>query len=118
MEVTTTTKLTGMELIAIERQEQIEKHGRTVQRDKDLNQFGQLLLAAFELMQPDKSPVPSTPMGWDQGMFRNMCMKPRRERLILAGALLLADNARRGYPAWAGMIASIAKDIDELDNEN
>lgn len=114
---TTTTVLpaAGLELISAERKEQIEKHGRTLERDKALNCYGQLFIAAHNLMMPDGSPLPSTPMGWDKGLFDAMCMKPRRERLVIAGALLMADNDRRGAPAWSGTIVSIAREIEEID---
>lgn len=41
--------MTGIELIAKERQEQIEKHGITVEQDVNINKFAQLIDAAIIL---------------------------------------------------------------------
>ena len=43
----------GVELIAKERREQIEKHGRTLEKDRKINSEGQLCWAAALLMRTD-----------------------------------------------------------------
>lgn len=92
---------TGIELIAIERQEQIEKHGRTVEGDVLENTEYQLVSAAsrmlftpddagFDLMEHDAF----IPKGWDRGTWLKMIKKTYNERLIIAGALITAEIDR------------------------
>lgn len=105
----------GIELITIERQEQIEKHGRTIQRDIDNNsgkyeidgeQFNepQLPHGAQLLLYPDheelirphllNANVVFIPYGWDKEIWLKMVNKPYKERLIIAGALIAAEIDR------------------------
>ena len=82
-------KKTGAELIAIERQEQIEKHGRTVERDLNENKFSQLIDGAIGLLcEPRPNDKPSH---WDSTLWTKMKNKPYKERLIIAGALIAAE---------------------------
>lgn len=81
---------TGVELIAIEREEQIEKHGRTVDKDVKFNNEFQLKNGAIELLSSDFI----RPGGWNKTTWDKMCTKPYKERLIIAGALLAAEIDR------------------------
>ena len=87
----------GIELIAQERKEQIEKHGYSVKTDKEWNAYGQLVLAAEALMLKDvrdMSAETARPNGWDSKSWQKMYSKPRKERLIIAGALIAAELDR------------------------
>lgn len=87
---------TGIELIAEERQEQIEKHGRTVEKDVLLNASYQLAIGASKLLafpaECHNHKVP--PVGWDIDIYKKMQDKPYKERLIIAGALIAAEIDR------------------------
>ena len=87
---------TGIELIAIERNEQLTKHGRTVEEDAWGNDKFQLADAAAQLIsKPDNINECVTPHGWDNEYFRKICFnKPYKQRLIIAGALIAAEIDR------------------------
>lgn len=82
---------TGIELIAIERQEQIEKHGRSVERDVSENRHEQLVHGAIKLLGVGKF---SRPLNWDENLWNKMERKSNKERLIIAGALIAAELDR------------------------
>lgn len=70
---------TGIELIARERKEQIEKHGRTIARDDRENDSGQLATGAEMLlaMSHEEGIDPLTfPEGWDHDICQHMLGKP------------------------------------------
>lgn len=81
---------TGTELIAIERQEQIEKHGRTLQRDIAENQNLELLIGAMALLDVYPS-THSFPEKWNKTLIQKMMSKPHKDRLVIAGALIAAQ---------------------------
>jgi hypothetical protein len=92
---------TGVELIAQERQEQIEKHNRSIEVDVILNTKGQLSEAAAMLaynesncLELDEIALDHCPEGWDQQIWSKMVYKPYKERLIIAGALIAAEIDR------------------------
>lgn len=92
---------TGIELIAIERKEQIEKHGRTVDKDCLYNAVNQLSYAASILCSEDwvcneelDIIEDHCPAGWDEAIWKNMVKKSHKERLIIAGALIAAEIDR------------------------
>lgn len=82
---------TGIELIAEERQEQITKHGRTIERDIDQNSDGELIVAAIGAINGNDA---SFPAGWDLVFVQKICDKGVKERLIIAGALIAAEIDR------------------------
>lgn len=102
----------GIELIAQERQEQIEKHGRTVEYDIHHNtgiyskngesyNIPQLGNAATQLIYPDTDVYRQhfhqdifMPHGWNKEIWLKMMNKPYKERLIIAGALIAAEIDR------------------------
>jgi hypothetical protein len=87
---------TGIELIAIERQEQIDKHKRTIEKDVEYNTSFQLGIAARKLLEsPGEIPFGTTePNSWDRGIWNKMAFKSYKERLIIAGALIAAEIDR------------------------
>lgn len=93
-------KKSGVELIAEERREQIEKHGRTIQSDIEINPNGELCWAASMLLgTPGEASVidllaETKLKNWDQDILRRMDKKPYKERLIIAGALIAAEIDR------------------------
>ena len=85
---------TGIELIAIEREEQIEKHHRTIENDVINNTKGQLAKGAASLIHYKLILREPQPEGWDGEIFEYMRMKGYKERLIIAGALIAAEIDR------------------------
>lgn len=82
---------TGIELIAEERQEQIEKHGRTITKDVAYNNRGQLADGAIAMINKDSSEFPKE---WDRKVTQKMVAKGYKHRLIIAGALIAAEIDR------------------------
>lgn len=87
---------TGIELIAQERQEQIEKHGITVKNDIEINQNKELARVASALAYPYHyvDNFDDYPEYWDKQAVAKMVQKPYKERLIIAGALIAAEIDR------------------------
>ena len=95
---------TGIELIAIERKEQIEKHNRTVAKDVKENGKMQLSFGAALLCCPDPQAMgfdPNSNVGkpedWDQQLWNKMMAKSYKDRLIMAGALIAAEIDRLNH---------------------
>lgn len=93
---------TGIELIARERKEQIEKHGRTIERDVQENHYLQLVQGARVLSSELANDyvddfVQAKPMGWSADIWKKMLAKPYKERLIIAGALIAAEIDRLNH---------------------
>lgn len=87
--------LTGVDLILVERKEQLTKHKRTLQADREFNDVGQLSVAAGILSQkfiPENLPL--IPKNWNASIWQKMISKPYKERLIIAGALIAAEIDR------------------------
>jgi len=83
---------TGVELIAQERAEQIEKHGRTINEDLKYNPSGELIMAAEALICDfGNGNWNKFPNRWDNDICRKMINKPLKERMIIAAALLAAQ---------------------------
>lgn len=92
---------TGIELIAIERQEQIEKHGRSIEYDQANNTNAELSFAAALLTCPrpfthgcQEENDYGCPKGWDKELWFKMITKSYFDRLIIAGALIAAEIDR------------------------
>ena len=86
---------TGIELIAAERQEQLEKHKRTLAYDMTVNQNRELTMGAAALIGNDGRGNPDLfPPEWDNDICRKMFGKPYKQRLIIAGALIAAEIDR------------------------
>jgi hypothetical protein len=88
--------LSGVELISLERSEQIEKHGRTTEIDRKLNTINQLSYAASALVSfiDGETIEISAPPEWDEDVWQHMMGKSYKERLIIAGALIAAEIDR------------------------
>lgn len=94
-------KKTGIELIAEERKEQIEKHGKTIEFDVENNDLNQLTAGAHTLMvyptlheQNNDVIRRRKPIDWDDNLWLKMCKKSYTERLSIAGALIAAEIDR------------------------
>lgn len=96
---------TGIELIAEERQHQIDK-GRTAAYDALSNDDNQLVFAAQRLSLDDntiafikKRMVDGfqTPTGWDENAWNSLISRPYKERLIICAALFAAEIDRLNY---------------------
>lgn len=90
---------TGIELIAEERQEQIEKHGFDVNRDTKYYQNQELIQAAlFCIAQRDNMwPISINihwPLTWDEELKTKIENKDRVNQLRVAGALIAAEIDR------------------------
>lgn len=96
---------TGIELIAEERQEQIEKHGRTVEYDVNHNSEGQLLEGIMLLAgsigfgkhgveMPEEAFNDLKPLSWDAGICVKMTNKPEIDQLKIIGAFAAAEIDR------------------------
>lgn len=93
----------GIKLIIEERQEQINKHNRTIERDVIENEFAQLAFAAQKLVTPIIKGNPlyseceTPPINWNKEIWEKLINKSRKERLIIAGALIAAEIDRLNY---------------------
>lgn len=96
---------TGIELIAEERRQQIEKHGRTIDQDVKLNvncqlsEAGSMLALNYPHICLELEDVEDNhcPDGWDKAIWSKMVNKPYKERLIIAGALIAAELDRLNH---------------------
>lgn len=84
---------TGIELIAIERDEQVSKHKLTTALDVRHNKKRQLRAAAHALIG-DKAIMQQAPDGWSKVIWKKMIKKPVKQRLIIAAALIAAEIDR------------------------
>lgn len=86
---------TGIELIAEERQRQIEVEGWTVERDKEEHAIGELALAAScYAMTPDLRPAELPPSHWPWVNYWKPSPNDRIRELQKAGALIAAEIDR------------------------
>lgn len=83
--------MTGIELIAKERQEQIEKHGFTPKYDAE-NLPPTVLLYAVEgiIDNNGKGSIGKMPQYWSDELCKKILGKSKIERLAIAGALIAA----------------------------
>jgi hypothetical protein len=82
---------TGIELIAAEREEQLHKHARTIEGDREENATGQLVQAVEYIL----SGVPSKyPKDWSEAFKQRIDTKTRIQQLTIAGALIAAEIDR------------------------
>lgn len=90
--------MTGIELIEKERNEQIIEHKWSLDYDELYNSIGQLVQAANALIvdtvSDPRQRLLLMPSYWDSQACLKMCMKSRKERLIIAGALIAAELDR------------------------
>jgi len=82
--------LTGIEEIAKERKEQIQKHGFSIDHDVNYYTEGQLVDAAVGLLTDNSN----APDNWNVAQYNKMIGKSGIEKLIIAGALIAAEIDR------------------------
>ena len=82
---------TGIELVAQERQEQIEKHGITIEKDIEKNDGDQLRYGAMALLSGIEEDFPSE---WETSLWKKLESKTEIEQLIIAGAFICAEIDR------------------------
>lgn len=114
---------TGAELIALERAEQMQKHGFTPDKDQVYTDK-QLLSAALSALFQDRSlfidtgtvPHPSDywPTDFDGEFLQKISDKDRIPQLIVAGALIAAEIDRLQYPQIQQAAAKRAKLVQEF----
>lgn len=100
---------TGIELIAKERDEQLNKHKKSIIDDAIFNNHYQLSEAASLLLWVDPEEVGgealnddtyyfnNAPVDWDLNSWNKMMNKEYDERLIISGALIAAELDRLIY---------------------
>lgn len=81
-------KIKGIELIAKEREEQINKHGYDVESDKQYDK-GELLGFVMSIITLNIEYFPFNPT-----LFKYVEQKTRKEQLSIAGALVAAELDR------------------------
>ena len=95
--------MNGAELIAKEREEQIEKHGWTAVHD-DAHRAGDLVHAAAWILAVFNSNLPQD-IEWprEEDFARKILNHDHQERLAIAGALIAAeiDKLQREMPGQA-----------------
>ena len=95
----------GIELIAEERQEQIEKHGRTVEHDIKINTSNQLLEGIMLLISnvsfkrqgneiPQEAFEDLRPADWSVEVCKKLIAKPEVEQLQIIGAFAASEIDR------------------------
>ena len=84
---------TGIELIAIERQEQIEKHGWTSEYD-NAHENEELIRAAIYALDPCMDNFRQLDLGWGSFVSRIDNKDNRVDQLKVAGALIAAEIDR------------------------
>lgn len=111
---------TGIELIAQERREQIEKHGWSLDHDKDYAD-GQLLQAAefcLDQARQKQTGIKVVFQYWPKGWLKHFEDKIRNKSVIgqltVAGAFYLAEQDRTGQD-YSETINQIAAEIDRLE---
>ena len=104
IELTHNVESTGLDSIHRERAEQINIHKRTVQLDVKLNDMFQLSSAASLLCYPQDNCLTADdiiedhcPVDWNRKIWSKMVLKPYKQRLIIAGALIAAEIDRLNY---------------------
>lgn len=105
------TKPTGIERIAQERKEQIEKHGFNKEQDK-LYVHGELVRAAKACISGNWFDFPAF---WATSPIpKRIVVKPLMNRLIIAGAFYMAEQDRIGEDKYSLEIQELAAEIDHL----
>jgi len=93
--------MTGIQEIAEERTEQIEKHFHSIANDVVDNDQGQLSFVAGLISNQEAPKVPMIenycPPGWDVSFFMKLVNKPYKQRLRIAGALIAAEIDRINF---------------------
>ncbi len=103
--------INGMYLINEEREEQIYKHGFSLERDAQYYKNFELAKAAYYCLgDPDHH----WPKGWAAKFKDKIDGKDQIGKLKVAGALFMAENERRGTTEYQYLIDQLARQIDDL----
>lgn len=86
--------MTGIEMIAKEREEQLNKHKKTVEDDATFNTVYSMTNVAMSCLCKCWAYWPE---GWSKELFEKILNKPTEERLAIAGALIAAEIDRIQY---------------------
>ena len=86
-------KLTGIQLIANERDKQIVEHSYTAENDVIKNKFHQLTYAAMSILKSDRAQL-DPPIFWSANLWKKMIAKSEKERLIISASLIAAELDR------------------------
>lgn len=100
----------GVNLIAQERKEQLEKHKRSIESDVEINLKGQLAYAATALLEEDPNLFPD---GWNIELCNHMINKDRVAQLSIAGALIAAEIDRLLYLQNTNKTENIEENLHE-----
>lgn len=84
----------GIELIAIERTEQTEKHGWSIEHDESHHNSGNLLDAAEAMRNLESVASHQFFDRWDGDIYFRLLKKSKIERLVVAGAWIAAEIDR------------------------
>lgn len=100
-------QLIGAGIIQIqkEREEQVRKHGNSLDSDVANNGDGQLAEGARMLLMEE--PPEKPPKHWSETRWNHMRSKPYKNRLVIAGALVAAELDRLDFMV---MIAELPKE--------
>lgn len=114
----------GMSLLIAERRQQQTKHGFTILKDSDYINKELLQAANFALEHAgmyEQFGVAGIgkewPSGWREENKRKIISKTRIEKLMVAGAFLMAQQDKDMRATWHTKIYQIARTIDELKKE-
>lgn len=112
--------MTGIKLIIKERKEQISKHGHTKASDRVYVNKELVKAALCALEKVGRGPGFTNvkhkwPSGWDEYFERRLRLKNDIGKLIVAGALFMAENDRLRTDLYQNKINTIAKRIDRLN---
>lgn len=86
-------KKTGVDIIADERRSQMEDYGWSVEHDIEVNQNGELALAAIAYAKPNKSGGVEPEFPWHEDWWKPS-PDDRIKELAKAGALIAAEIDR------------------------
>ncbi len=97
--------MNGAELIAVERQRQVEREGWTPEHDDDTHQMGEIAIAAacYALPESERRALPcnepedggdGSPLIWPWGGYWKPVPDDRIRELVKAGALIAAEIDR------------------------
>lgn len=82
----------GVMRVAVERDEQINKHGFSLEEDAKYYAQGELVSAALFCLNPSNSLL--WPADWDAHFMHKILAKTEEERLVVAGAFICAELDR------------------------
>jgi len=113
-------KKSGIELINQERQEQIEKHGWSLEHDQYYRDHQLIEAAHFCIEQAQikeglkKTEQHEWPSGWDQFFEDKIREKSIVDQYVVAGAFYMAEIDRTNSTEYQDIVEGIAAKIDRI----